>query len=75
MSDKTARPDADAKHPMNERHATPGSTEQTDKREEADNPDRHTGQYWPGDTAPEEEFRTNTPSRRDTPDSVANDSY
>ena len=75
MSDKTTQRDADAKHPMNKRDAAPDTTESTDKREEAANPDRHTGQHWPGDTAPDEEFRANTPSRRGTHDSAANDAY
>lgn len=73
MRDSTIKDEP--KHPMNQRDAAPGSTEKTDKREEAENPDRHSGGYWPGDTEPDEEFREHTPSRRGTRDSAANDAF
>jgi hypothetical protein len=64
-------------HPMSRTDAADTSTAQTDHREEAQSPDRGLGQDWTGESAPDQEFRDNPPTRRsgEGKDTAANDAF
>jgi hypothetical protein len=64
-------------HPMSHTDAANTSTAQTDHREDAQSPDRGLGQEWTGESAPDQEFRDNPPTRRsgEGKDTAANDAF
>jgi hypothetical protein len=64
-------------HPMSHTDAADTSTAHTDHREDAQNPDRGLGDEWTGESAPDQEFRDNPPTRRSGQgqDTAANDAF
>ncbi len=64
-------------HPMSRTDAADTSTAQTDHRENAHSPDRGLGDEWSGESAPDQEFRDNPPTRRsgEGKDTAANDAF
>lgn len=64
-------------HPMSHTNADDVSTARTDHRDDAQNPDRGLGNEWTGETAADQEFRDNPPTRRsgEEQDTAANDAF